>query len=117
MDDGIAVRVTLEDGAERYFLTWGRIQHAVDPEPVCALVLKWAGQFGLGGRPVSAQLCGTLREAADSGSAPYFFECLLELARRPAADDPGYPQWRASIAAEMEQGRAIYYCGRPVAPG
>src|SRR4051812_8383526 len=102
MDEVIAVRVTLEDGGTRYFLTWGRIQAPMDPEPVCTLVMRHARQFGLGGRAASAELCASLREAAESGSAPYFYECLLELARRPAADDPSYPQWRASIAADME---------------
>ncbi|WP_432831364.1 hypothetical protein [Dactylosporangium sp. CA-092794] len=61
------------------------------------------------------QVEATIGRAAESGSAPYFYECLLELVRRPAADDPGYPQWRASIAAEMELGRAIFYCGKPAA--
>lgn len=39
MDDVVAVEVTLADGGLRYFVTWGRIQQTVDPEPVCKLVL------------------------------------------------------------------------------
>src|SRR5262249_52096581 len=39
VDDVIAVRVTLADGGERYFLTWGRIQDVIDSAPVSALVL------------------------------------------------------------------------------
>jgi hypothetical protein len=33
MDDVIAVKVELADGAARYFLAFGRIQDHVDPEP------------------------------------------------------------------------------------
>ena len=35
MDDVVAVELGLGDGEPRYFLTWGRIQNAVDPAPVC----------------------------------------------------------------------------------
>jgi hypothetical protein len=81
MEDVVAVEVELEDGARRYFLTWGRIQDAVDPGPLCALVLAVAPRFALGGTPAHARLCETLRQAAGSDAAPYFYECLLRFAR------------------------------------
>lgn len=32
MEDIVAIAVELEDGTERFFLTWGRIQHPVAQE-------------------------------------------------------------------------------------
>lgn len=37
----VAVEVALTDGGKRYFLTWGRIQDAVDPAPLCEVVLRF----------------------------------------------------------------------------
>jgi hypothetical protein len=73
---------------------------------VCAPVLRHARQFSLGGQPVEAQICATLREAAD---APYFYECLLSFARRPSPDD--HDRWRTRIAKAIELGREVSYCG------
>lgn len=117
MDDVVAVEVTLDNGEKRFFLTWGRIQDRVDPGPVCDLVLRASGGYSLGGKAISARLCGTLRVAADSGDAPYFYECLLGFARQPGPPDGEYEGWRAERAAAMEAGREISYCGRPGSPG
>lgn len=109
----IAVAVRLADGGQRYFLAWGRIQDAVDPEPVCALVLRYSRSCSLGGAPVSARLCATLREAADSPDAPYFYEAFLQFASRSAPSEADYPAWKAGVAERMEAGRDIWYCGQP----
>ena len=113
MEDVVAVAVRLADGRQRYFLTWGRIQDAVDPEPVCALVLRCSQSCSLGAAPVSARLCGTLREAADSPDAPYFYEAFLAFASHPAPSEADYPAWKAGVAERMEAGRDIWYCGQP----
>jgi hypothetical protein len=84
VEEVIAVAVRLADGRQRYFLTWGRIQDSIDPGPVCELVFRFSRSCSLGGVPVSARLCGTLREAADSPDAPCFYESFLAFAsRRP----------------------------------
>lgn len=70
VDDIVAVEVVLVGGSKRYFLTFGRIQHNVDPAPLTALVLGIANTFPLGGEPVAANVCATIREAADSAEAP-----------------------------------------------
>ena len=44
-------------------------------------MLEHSRQFDLGGTAERAQVCQSLREAADSGFAPYFYECLLDFAR------------------------------------
>ncbi len=113
MDDLIAVEVRLTDGRRRYFLTWGRIQDAVNPGPVCDLVIRFSRSCSLGGVPVSARLCSTLREAADSPDAPYFYECLFGFTTRPASPEEGYQIWKQRIAEKMEAGQEISYCGQP----
>jgi hypothetical protein len=113
VDDVIAVAVRLADGAERYFLTWGRIQDTIAPEPVCDLVFRFSRSCSLGGAPVSARLCATLREAADSPAAPYFYECFLAFASHPAPPEEGYDAWKAIVAERMKKGQDISYCGQP----
>lgn len=119
MDDVVAVEVELEDGGKRYFLTWGRIQAAVDSSPVSALVLRHAQHFSLGGEPVRARLCLWLREAAESDSAPYFYEAYLSFAQEQIPFGDGYEDWRQERALAMESGKEIFYCGNPnqVPPG
>lgn len=112
MDDVVAVEVQLADGGRRYFVTWGRIQDPVNPDPLCALVLEMANEAQLGGRAVGARLCDTLREAAISDSAPYFYECLLRFSI-PISYGDGYHVWRAERDEAMHAGREIAYCGRP----
>jgi hypothetical protein len=112
MDDVVAVEVGLTDGGSRYFLTWGRIQDAVDPQAVCDLVLVAARRCALGGEPTTARLCDTLREAADSASAPYFYECYLGFARQSIPYGDEYESWREQKADAMADGREIAYCGR-----
>ena len=109
----IAVAVRLADGRERYFLTGGRIQDTINPGPVCALVLRSSRTCTLGADPVGARLCGTLREAADSPDAPYFYEAYLAFAARQAPSDEDYPAWKARVAEKMEAGQDIWYCGQP----
>lgn len=111
MEDVVAVRVALADGSSRYFVTWGRIQDPVDPRFVEDLVLKFASSCSLGASPVEARLCATLREAAESAEAPYFFEALVAF----AAGHPREPDdvWHTERDEAMRDGREIYYCGRP----
>jgi hypothetical protein len=113
VEDVVAVAVDLADGSSRYFLTWGRIQDKVDPGPVCEAVLRYAWSCSLGADPEGARLCATLREAADSRDAPYFYECFLALASQPVPRGAEYAAWRVEKAGEMAAGREIWYCGRP----
>jgi hypothetical protein len=112
VEDVIAVEVQLDNGALRYFITWGRIQDAVDGQPVSDLVLHHSRKFSLGGEPVRARVCGTLRVAAESDTAPYFFECLRQFSN-PIPFGDGYDAWRVARAAAMEAGQEIAYCGQP----
>jgi hypothetical protein len=113
MDDVVAVEVELAAGELRYFITWGRIQDEVDPEPLAALVLEHSRQVALDNPAQRARVCQSLREAADSQSAPYFYECLLVFVRRPVPFGPDYQKWRAARAAAMAMGKEIAYCGEP----
>jgi hypothetical protein len=113
MDDVVAVAVELVAGELRYFITWGRIQDEVDPEPLAALVLEQSRQVALGGPAQRARVCQSLREAADSQSAPCFYESLLVFARQPIPFGYDYQKWRADRAAAMAIGKEIAYCGEP----
>lgn len=116
MEDLVAVEVRLADGDVRYFLTWGRIQHRVDPAPLCDVVLQASSSFSLGADPVSAQACATLREAAQSPNAPYFYECFLSFCHKPIPRGDSYEAWRAATDLAMRAGKEISYCGRPPEP-
>lgn len=105
----MAVRVELADGDSRFFLTWGRIQDPVDPAPLERIVLGHCRTHDLGGEAVSAQVCWSLQDARNS---TYFCEALIHL----AAESPGpgtRSAWRARVAAEMDEGRHLYFLGRP----
>lgn len=109
MEDLIAVRVWLESGEARYFVTWGRVQDAVDPDPVAQLVLEHSTTFSLGGRAVRAEVCQSLQEARE---APYFFEALFDFAQRPIPFGAQYEAWRAAKDTLMRSGKEISYLGR-----
>lgn len=77
------------------------------------LVLKHSRAFSLGDEPVAGVVCQTLREAASSDSAPYFYECLLKFASAPIPDGDAYELWRDEREEAMRVGREISFCGRP----
>lgn len=109
MDDVVAVRVELLDGASRYFITWGRIQDTVDPGPLQDLVMRHAGDFSLRGNAVSAELC-LLREARD---APYFYEALVWFGQQRIPFGRSYQRWRRRVEREMDTGKHLHYLGSP----
>jgi len=109
MDDIVAVRVDLQDGACRYFLTWGRIPGAIDEQQLERLVMAAATRFSLGGEPVSAHVCVSLQEAADE---PYFFESFFKMCQRPIPYGPGYKKWAADILERLHAGKELHYLGR-----
>ena len=110
MEDLVAVAVQLASGEDRFFMTWGRIQDPVDPEPLEALILRRCSKFALGGEAVSARMCRSLQEAA---GAPYFFEALFSFSQQPIPFGPRYEAWRKRMAERMEKGKELYFLGAP----
>ena len=110
MEDIVAVAVELESGVERFFLTWGRIQHPVDPEPLEQLLLKLSVDYDLGGKPVKAHVCRSLQDAAH---APYFYEGLFSFCRERIPFGVKYEAWKTEISKKMQAGKEIYYLGNP----
>jgi hypothetical protein len=108
MEDIVAVEVRLQSGENRYFLTWGRIQHAVDPEPLAALVLENSGRFSLGGTPVRARVLWSLHPAT---AAPSFYEYFFEMCREAIPPGPDHDDWRKAKAKAMDRGSEIWYLG------
>ena len=108
MDDWVAVEVKTDSGRSAFFVTWGRIQDPVDPGPLEELTLRAATQFSIGGKPLSARVCASLREAV---SQPYFYEALLTLAQEPIPYGDGYDKWRREKAEDMAEGREFCFLG------
>jgi hypothetical protein len=108
VDDIVAIEVRLQSGENRYFLTWGRIQDHVEPEPLAALLLRHAGRFSLDGIPVSARVLWSLHPAT---AAPYFYEYFFEICRERIPSGRRHEKWRRAKAEAMERGREIWYLG------
>jgi hypothetical protein len=109
VEDIVAIRVKLEAGPDRFFLTYGRIFGAVDATGTLQVVARNLHAFALGGQPVRVELCHTLQEAKDQ---PYFFEAIAEFAQQPIPYGAKYEVWRRRIAREMVNGKHLYYLGR-----
>ncbi len=110
MEDIVAVEVTLENGAHRYFITWGRIQHPVDPEPLEQLVLRHSVDWDLGEKPIKARVCWSLQEAARE---PYFYECFFSISQQTIPFGEHYVSWKAEMNKKMQGGKEFYYLGNP----
>lgn len=110
MEDIVAVEVNLKNEAHRYFITWGRIQHPVDPKPLEQLVLQHSADWDLGGKPVKARVCWSLQEAARE---PYFYECFFSISQKTIPFGDHYADWRAEMNKKMQAGEELYYLGNP----
>ena len=109
MDDVVAVRVTLASGVSRYFVTWGRVQDAVDPTDLQDLVLERCAGFSLGDVAVSAEVCASLQEASGE---PYFFEALFSFSQLKIPYGDEYEKWWRETDGEMRRGKHLYFLGR-----
>ena len=113
MHEIIAVRVRLDTGADRYFLTWGRLG-ANDPWPgdieraVLAAVEEWA----LDGNPVDARVCDSLQEASHER---FFYEGLTTMQGEVPLSERRFDAWAGRVSAAVLRGEELYYCGAPKA--
>jgi hypothetical protein len=110
MDHLVAIAVELEGGARRFYMTWGRIQHADDPEPLEQLVLRYCVRNDLGGNPLKARMCRTLQEASHT---PYFYEALFSFSQTHIPFGDHYQAWRSELNERMQRGEELYYLGNP----
>ncbi len=112
MHDVIAVRVSLDNGEYRYFLTWGRVFDAIDSTRICDAVLSYALHCDLGsGKAKAAELCYSLRDAS---SEEYFYESLFEMACTGGPKiGPEHVAWLEERRHALEDGREIWYLGTP----
>ena len=108
----IAVRVRLDSGVDRYFLTWGDLgSNRPWPGDVERAVLRASAGFALGGTPVDARVCDALQAA--SGER-YFYECLIAMQRQlPAAATKKFTAWTDKMTAAVLRGEELYYLGLP----
>jgi hypothetical protein len=106
----VAIAVELRGGAKRFYMTWGRIQHPVDPAPLEQLVLRYCVNEDLGDEPVEACVCRTLQEAS---RAPYFYEALFSFGQTRIPFGDQYEAWRSALDERMQRGEELYYLGNP----
>jgi hypothetical protein len=112
VDSIIAVRVRLDSGVDRYFLTWGDLgSNRCWPGDIERAVLRASVCFALGGTPVDARVCDTLQAA--SGER-YFYECLVTMQQQmPAAARKKFTAWVDKMTAAVLLGEELYYLGVP----
>jgi len=109
MDDVVALEATLRSGAKRYYVTWGRLFGAVDPEPLIECVRPHITEQQLGEDVMNIRVCDYLRE---SSLAPYFFEALVHFGQHPIPfGEDTYEPWAARMREELAQGKQLYYLG------
>lgn len=112
MDSIIAVRLTLDSGADRFFLTWGRLG-ACDPWPgdIERAALKASIGYALGGTPIAARVCDSLQEAS---AERYFYECLIKMQRQmPDPAKKKFVAWTRKVTAAVLRGEELYFLGLP----
>lgn len=110
MEKLVAVAIRTDTGVESYFLTWGRLHHAVDPRPLVHAVLSVADKFSIGGAPQSGRLCVSLQEAA---GATYFYEQYFEMTLEVIPTSPSdYSAWKRGKMASITEGSDIFFAGR-----
>ena len=108
MEDIVAVELSTTEGTVCYFVTWGRIQNRIDPEPLERLILKVADHFAIPGTPESARLCESLQDARE---APFFYEAIFDFAQKTIPFGSGYEKWRRRMDKRMRRGQEIYCAG------
>jgi hypothetical protein len=101
MEDVVAVRVDLVTGESRYFMTWGRIQDVVDPEPLEALVMRHASGYD-SAENQRGRSCASHSASRTSAAS----NCVVWLWRRSWKRMPGSPLatpcWRTSSVQRRE---------------
>jgi hypothetical protein len=110
MENVIAIRAKTDQGQARYWLTWGRLFDAVDPEPMIAAVrphLRWSDRHG---EIVEITVCRSLQEAS---TQPYFYEGLFWLGQTHIPPGDGYEDWKRTKRDRLADGRELFYLGDP----
>jgi hypothetical protein len=108
MDNVVAVVVHLDTEERRYFLTWGRVID--EPDLLLQVVLEHSASCDLGGKPVRAELCASVREAANE---PYFYECFFDMCQTKIPYGKRYDKWLQQMQDELKQSKEISYLGHP----
>ena len=110
VEEVVAVELTTASGDVRYVVTWGRIQHRTESEPLEVIALANAGKFGV--TAIAARVCHSLQDARD---APYFFEALIHFSAGIASRDADgdLREWERRTDSEMRAGRHLCYLGDP----
>ena len=108
MEDLVAVEVTTDTGDSCRFVTWGRIQDAVDPAPLEHLIMSVASNFAVTGGPKSV---ASLRDATGRTRSAPVYEALFSFAQQPIPFGDRYDELRRERDQQMRLGKEIYFAG------
>jgi hypothetical protein len=108
MEDIVAVKVMDYEGNAHYFITWGRVFDAVDPESLLQAITPHLPRFGIKNF-TDIRLCSSLREA--SGQL-YFYEALFNFSQKTIPFGKSYELWRKKQQERIQNGKEIYYLGK-----
>jgi hypothetical protein len=107
MEDIVAIRVRLESGVSRYFLTWGRIFDAVHESEFVDTIRPHVLRM-VRDKTAAVELCDNLQEASQ---APYFFEAFFKMCQEGIPYGPGHQDWRMKRQEALRAGKEIYFLG------
>lgn len=109
MNKIISVAIKCDNNKINYFITFGRLQSIINGERIEAIVLNTSKNYALDGNPCLAEVCYSLKDAAQS---PYFYEAmqLINEIRIPTSKIK-YEKWENEIIKGMTSGKYIYFCG------
>jgi hypothetical protein len=113
LEDIVALRADFANGETRYFITWGRIFHPVDPTELMKAAWPHLSKFQLPASVVSLSVCDSLQEAAGER---YFYEALFQFSQRAIPFGSAYRSWAARTRRQLLSREQISYLGNPVAP-
>lgn len=111
MDTIVAVRASSPAHGGVYFLTWGRVQDAVDTAGIERVVSDYVVRSTDLRDVEQIEVCASLGEAAN---APFFFESFFDMSQR-RRPEKGWQLalWRRRTAKRMARGQDIWFLGLP----
>jgi len=110
VDDIVAIKVTDSRRRKHYFLTWGRVFHRIDPEPLITAIKPHLRTYGIE-KVRRVDVCNSLQEASRER---YFFEALFHMSAQGVPFGKTYTKWKSIQKKRIQQGKEIHYLGRRV---
>jgi hypothetical protein len=107
MEEIVALRATLSSGEDRYFLTWGRLFDAVEPQGLIDAVRPHVTRMARG-EVSTLEVCDSLQDASGE---PYFYEGLFAFCQTPIPYGSHHEEWVSDMRERVTAGKEIYFLG------